>query len=206
MAVPAPPSKLSPRLTVWAAGVPFVRVHRLAFKPAQFNPGGAGVQGRFHFFTDPSGVVVPILYGADSADGAIAETVFRDIRSGGVMLVGRLAGLAIAQLTPRRDLQLIELHGYGLKRLGLHPNELTSTDPTEYAQTLAWAKSFHGAVPDADGLVWMSHQFNTSRALMLFGDRVDEADLSAGSPLPLMFGTGLEAVERSANEAGITVL
>lgn len=205
MPVPAPPATLAPRVTVWPKEQLFIRVHRLRFRPTKFNPGGTGAQGRFHFFEDAAGQVVPILYGADANAAAIAETVFRDIRSGGVLLRPRLAGLALAELRSIRDLRLIELLGYGLKRLDLHPYELTSTDPTEYAGTIAWAKALHEATPDADGLVWMSHQFNTRRALMLFGDRVAESDLTAGSSLPLTFGAGFDIVERCANEAGITI-
>lgn len=206
MAVPAPPSTLDPRLTVWPKGELLIRIHLLAFRSTQFNPGGSGVQGRFHFFADATGTVVPILYGADAEDAAIAETVFRDVRSGGVVLRPRLAGLGIAEVRPNRDLRLVELYGYGLKRLGLHPHELTSTDPTEYAGTVAWAKALHAAAVDADGLVWMSHQFNTRRALMLFGDRVEESDLTGGPPLLLASGAGLDAVERCANEARITIV
>ncbi len=112
----------------------------------------------------------------------------------------------MVEVRPNRDLRLIELHGYGLKRLDLHPHELTSTDPTEYASTVAWAKALHAAATDADGLLWMSDQFNTQRALMLFGDRVSESDLDAGSSLPFSFGAGLNSVERCANEAGIVIL
>lgn len=206
MPVPDPPAILDPRLVPWPADQLFFRVHRLAFRPTQFNPGGRGVHGRFNFFHDASGTVVPILYGADAEDAALAETVFRDVRGGGVMLRERLAGLALARVRPLRDLQLIELHGYGLKRLSLGPHELTSTDPTEYVRTIAWAKALHAAAPAADGLVWMSHQFNTRRALMLFGDRVVETDLTAGPALPLTFGAGLDFVESCANDARITIL
>lgn len=52
----------------------------------------------------------------------------------------------------------------------------------------------------------MSHQFNTHRALMLFGDRVSESDLTGESPLPLSFGSGLSIVERCANKAGIVIV
>jgi hypothetical protein len=206
VAVPVPPDVLDPRLAVWPTDQPFLRVHQVAFRSAQFHPGGSGVRGRFHFFPDATGIVVPILYGAEDEDTAIAEIVFRDIRSGGVVLRPRLAGLAISEVRPKRDLRLIELHGYGLKRLGLHPNELTSTGPAEYAGTVAWAKALHASVIGADGLVWMSHQFNTRRALMLFGDRVSERDLEGGSPLPLIIGAGLDVVEHCANQAGITIL
>ena len=206
MAVPTPPAALDPRLTTWRKDERLLRVYRLEYRATEFNPGGSGVRGRFHFFTNAAGTVIPILYGADGEESAIAETVFRDVRSGGVMFRSRLAGLGLAEVRPNRDLRLIELHGFGLKRLDLHPHELTSTDPTEYASTVAWAKALHAAATDADGLVWMSHQFNTQRALMLFGDRVAEADLRGALPLPLSFGAGLDAVERCANEAGIVIV
>lgn len=164
------------------------------------------MRGRFHFFSDDRGVTVPILYAADTDDAAIAETVFRDVRSGGRVSRSRLAGLALVRLTFQRELMLVELHGYGLKHLHLHPNDLTSTAPTEYAHTVAWAKALHAAAPAAQGLVWMSHQFNSSRALILFGDRVAEDTLTAGRPMPLSFGAGLNVVERCANEAGITIV
>lgn len=206
MAVPVPPPALTPRLTKWPKDGLFVRVHRLAFRSTQFHPGGSGVHGRFHFFTDAAGAVVPILYGAEAAEAAIAETVFRDVRRGGVLIRSRLAGLGIAEVRPHRDLRLIELHGFGLRQLDLHPHELTSTDPTEYSATVAWAKALHAAAVEADGLVWMSHQFNAQRALMLFGDRVAESDLDGGLPRPLSLGEGLEVVERCANDAGIVIV
>lgn len=206
MAVPAPPAVLDPRLAIWRKDERFLRVHRLEFRATEFNPGGSGVRGRFHFFTSAAGTVVPILYGADGEDAAIAETIFRDVRSGGVIFRSRLAGMGLAELRPNRDLRLIELLGYGLKQLDLHPHQLTSTDPTEYGSTVAWAKALHAAESEADGLVWMSHQFNTRRALMLFGDRVLEGDLTGGATAPLSFGAGLNAVERCANEAGITIV
>lgn len=197
---------LDPRLATWRRNERLTRVHRLEFRPTEFHPGGAGVRGRFHFFSNAAGAVVPILYGADGEEAAIAETIFRDVRSGGVLFRSRLAGLGLAEVRPKRDLHLIELHGHGLKRLNLHPHELTSTDPTEYVSTVAWAKALHDASKEADGLVWMSHQFNTQRAVMLFGDRVAESDLHGSSPLPLSFGAGLDTVERCANEAGIVIV
>jgi hypothetical protein len=193
-------------LTTWSATRPIRRVFRLTYRATQFNPGGSGVRGRFHFFADAAGTVVPILYGAESEDAAIGETVLRDVDSGGVVLRPRLSDLALAVVIPLRDLSLIELYGHGLKRLRLGPHALTSTDPIEYPRTVAWAKALHTAAPGADGLVWMSHRFNTSAAVMLFGDRVAEASLSSSAPLPLSFGEGLNVVERSANEADITIL
>lgn len=206
MAVPSPPDKLKPLLGRWPANESFVRIYRLPNRPDQFESRGTGARGRFHFFADDSGTTIPILYGAEIEDAATAETVFRDVRSGGKVSLTRLADLALVRLTPRHDLTLIELHGYGLKRLDLHPNDLTSTAPDEYPRTVAWAKALHAAAPRAQGLVWMSHQFNTSRAVMLFGDRVDESALMPSPPIPLSSGAGLSIVQRCANEAGITIL
>ncbi len=85
MAVPAPPATIEPRFSTWRKEDRFFRVFRLEFRATEFNPGGSGVRGRFHFFANAAGAVVPILYGADGEEAAIAETVFRDVRSGGVV-------------------------------------------------------------------------------------------------------------------------
>lgn len=39
------------------------------------------------------------------------------------------------------------------------------------------AAAIHTTRPDVDGLVWMSARWNTSQAVLLFGDRVDSSDL-----------------------------
>lgn len=211
--VPSPPDfrRVTPLIHAWPAGEPIVRVFNHAYPPNAFNPGtGGGVRGRFHFFEDSAGVVVPALYGSDQEDGAIAETVFHDVPVRGdhrVVLESRLAPLSIVTLSPARELKLVELLGFGLQRLKVRAEELTSTEASEYASTIRWAAAAHGAFDDVDGLLWMSRQFNAARALVLFGDRVHSSDLDlVAPPIPLAIGPGRIRLDDAANRAGIAII
>jgi hypothetical protein len=209
--VPAPPDfrRVTPLVETWPAGVALSRVYDNRFDPNAFNPGKGG-GGRFHFFTDPAGVVVPALYGSDQEDGALSETVFHDVPvrgPGRIVLESRLDPLSIVALAPGRELRLVQLLGFGLQRLGIRAEQLTSTEAAKYPSTVRWAQALHAALPDADGLVWMSRQFNAARAVALFGDRVDPADLQVlAPPLPLSIGRGRMMVDDAANRAGITIV
>lgn len=78
---------------------------------------------------------------------------------------------------------------------------------TEYPRTVLWAQALHRAFADIDGLLWMSRQFNAARALVLFGDRVRQAELVAAKPaLPLRAGPGRKLVDEAANRAGIVIV
>jgi hypothetical protein len=70
-----------------------------------------------------------------------------------------------------------------------------------------WAEAVHRQVPDAQGLVWMSGRFNTSRALVLFGDRVNPAILRVvpGTVQALDSGLGLHRLVDLTKEAHITI-
>ncbi|HVR40197.1 MAG TPA: RES family NAD+ phosphorylase [Thermoanaerobaculia bacterium] len=209
--VPDPPRKLAPHVVTWLAERPFHRVFRLEHGATRFNPGSpnGGVRGRFHFFRDANEQIVSSLYGAEVQDAAIAETILQlspQHRHQRSLRPARFKAFAIASITVAHDLRLIELCGSGLQKLRLLPEELTSTSPSEYSRTIAWAKALHHAAPDAHGLLWVSHQFNTSKVLMLFGDRVDEKNLAAETILHLSVGRGRKLVEHAANRAGITIL
>lgn len=212
--VPAPPDfkSITPRFYPWSAGTPIIRVHKSVYPATDFNPGTAGgIAGRFHFFDDPSGKTVPILYGAESNDAAIAETLFRDVPltgPGRILLKSRFRELSIATIAANRDLTLVELFGHGLRRLGVRPDQLTATEASEYQFTTLWAKALHDSFDTTDGLIWMSRHFNASKAIMLFGDRVVDADLTvlnAGIPLAAP-GVGLTMVHEAANKADITII
>jgi hypothetical protein len=211
---PVPPpsdfNDIDPLFVQWVAGREIVRVYDHTFGPTNFNPGrGARIVGRFHFFADAAGSVVPVLYGSARNDGAIAETVFHDVPTRSAVRVvpaGRLKNLSIVSLSPQRDLRLVELRGFGLTRLRLAATNLTDTEAREYPNTVPWAKALHDAFPDADGLLWMSRRFNAAEALVLFGSRVAPGDLAITSPpLPLAIGPGREKVDDAANRADILV-
>jgi hypothetical protein len=210
MVVPDPPNDLRPRVITWAASHPFSRVHPLEYHPTEFHwTSEAEVQGRFHFFKRADGIVAAVLYGAETVDAAIAEVLFRNVPVRGVpraIALDDLHGLGISVVTPKRDLALIELLGHGLRRLQVTAEELTSTGADDYPRTVAWAHRLFESVRRADGLVWMSRQFNAAQALMLFGDRVAQDDLDSSEPLELSFGEGLDLVKAAASAAGIVVI
>lgn len=212
--VPDPPdfSSTEPLFTTWSGSEAILRVFNPDHGPTSFNPGfpTSGIHGRFHFFQDPAAAVVPVLYGSDQGDGAISETIFHDVPIDGparYVPERRLGRASIVSLRPTRDLRLVQLLGHGLRRLRIRAGNLTDTDPAEYPRTVPWAQSLHRNFPDVDGLVWMSRQFNSAKAVVLFGDRVASSELQVVShTLPLRVGPGRALVDRAANQADIVLI
>lgn len=209
--VPAPPSPftLDPLLLPW--NEPLLRVYDISFGAREFYAGNAANRGRFHpFHPGRSRSNLPVLYAASDLDGALSETVFHDVPMKGTKHVPHsklLHRVAIA-LAPTRTLNLVDLSTPGLRRINLTRSELIESDPRSYPDTARWAKALHDAVPDADGLAWMSRQHDTSRSIVLFGDRVRTADLHVdpfAHPVVLATGAGFEAVSATATRAGITI-
>lgn len=201
------PSGAEPRIEVWPAGREIVRVHPASHgarafnrsaRPARFRPVRSG------------GHIVGSLYGAEGPWAALSETALRDVPVAGprrALPLASVSGLVISRLRPRRDLALIELHGFGLRRLGLLRSEVIDTTAGGYPATAALAQRLFERAPNADGLVWMSRHLDSQRALMLFSGRVSGRDLAPLGPgLPLGFGRGLVALAEAAEAAGITLL
>jgi hypothetical protein len=181
---PQPRPPLDVELEPLAAGSELVRVHHRRFAPCEFNPS-PGPTARFRPFGDP---VVPTLFAARDADVALAESVFHDVPSRGVRQLARaaLADRVLSRIAPRRDLTLIQLHGYGLQRLGVTHGELIEAPASAYRWTAEWAQTLHEARLDADGMVWMARRFTGRPALILFGDRVGSDELAiTHRPVPL---------------------
>jgi hypothetical protein len=212
--VPEPPdfAVRKPRLYTWSSGVVLYRVFDTKRGPTAFHPGTTPpeVKTRFAFFSGSRGKTIGVAYAAESEDGALCETVFHDVplrSSPRQVLASRLAPLALVALRPARDMVLVELLGSGLTRLGVRADHLTATGANTYPKTVAWAKALHAALPDVDGLVWMSCRFNTAKAVVLFADRVSASDLAAhGTPLPLVFGAGRRLVNDAAEHADIDIV
>lgn len=212
--VPEPPdfAVKRPRLFAWKSGAPLYRVFDTKRGPASFNPGAspAEVRTRFAFFPDSRGKTVGVAYAAESEEGAICETVFHDVPLTSTprqVLASRLGPLSLVALRPARDLSLVELLGSGLTRLAVRADHLTATGANTYPKTVAWAKALHAALPDVDGLVWMSCRFNTAKAVVLFADRVSASDLAVvGTPLPLVSGAGRRLVNEAADHADIDIV
>ncbi|HYN21423.1 MAG TPA: RES family NAD+ phosphorylase [Thermoanaerobaculia bacterium] len=185
-----------------------MRCHDSRFGATEFNPGAG--RGRFHPFRNPAGLGVPTLYGSDSLDGALSETVFHAVPMRGpgrAIERSALKAMLVSVLTCARDLQLAQLHGYGLRRLEVSRTELIESDADHYQKTVSWVQALHASDPRIDGLIWVSRQHDTSFALVLFGDRVRRKDLSiAEPPVPLYVYPGFEWVNRAAEQAGIAIL
>src|SRR3954447_24737411 len=189
---------LDPLLMSWPTGEVIYRgcdVHRGC---RNFSAGNATHPGRFQPCTaGRRRTPPPVLYGAgdvdtapidtapiDAAliDKALSETVFHDLPIRGrkhlahAQLVRRL-GVA---LVARRDLLLVDLISDGPRRLGLTRGELIESDSRNYPQTAAWARALHDHWQRVDGLLWASGQRDTSRALLLFGDRIKASELALG--------------------------
>ena len=62
-------------------------------------------------------------------------------------------------------------------RPGLPGPGSTDTAASQYDRTVIWAQAAHAGT-DVDGLVWMSRRWNSSKSMVLFGDRVSRSDLA----------------------------
>jgi hypothetical protein len=115
--------------------------------------------------------------------------------------------MLVSGLAPERDLRLVQLHSYGLGKLGLHRAELIDSEVRHYPRTAAWAAAIHAWREKVDGLVWVSRLHDTTFALILFGDRVARGDLRVVQPPVSIFqGEGFAEVLRAAEQAGIRIL
>ncbi|MCP3963188.1 MAG: RES family NAD+ phosphorylase [bacterium] len=207
--LPLPParSRLDPLIHLWKQGERLVRCHDSRFGATEFNPGLG--DGRFHPL-EIDGAVAPTLYGSDSSEGAISETVFHGVPVRGPSPTVRhstLLSMMASTLSPLRDLELAQLHGHGLRRLGLSRSELIDCPAEHYRETRRWAAAIHACEARVDGMIWVSRQHDTSLALILFGDRVERDRLAVVEPpLPLAWGPGLNRVQQAAEASAIQVI
>ena len=207
---PAPdPSSLDPIVIEIASGTPLVRVHSIGRQADRFNPG-LGHLSRFAPLHRMDGTAIPTLYLATTVAGALSESVFHDVPFSGRgkrILVSRLRGLAMSTVIVEKPIPLALLAGLGLRRIGVRRRDLIESGPSAYRLTSAWALALYGCANAPAGLLWVSRQDDTARALVLFGDRVAAGSLGiASEPVPLDVGPGLAVVDDAATIARITVV
>lgn len=165
------------------------RVHSDKYAGNEFNPGKGST--RFAHFKS-LGNIVPSLYGAETINAAICETLLHDVPlAGGLLTLDDYAHKTMTAIKTQRELNLAMLMGPGLRALGLTQQDITATNGNVYSKTVLWAEAAHKA--GFDGLVWMSARENTAEAYVFFGDRVKENDFSLtghglGSFTPLTNG------------------
>lgn len=178
--LPRPPDPFPPynpyRLI---AGTELHRNHLRGFRSAEFNPG-AGDPSRFAPFNDAAGRIVPTLYAGTTRETAAFETIFHDIDPAASFKTVRqdvVEGRTVSRIAPARDLRLANLFTPDLAAWGIARTDLIQTPKSAYDQTVLWAAAIHAAHPDLDGLVWTSVRCDPERSIVLFGDRLAEADL-----------------------------
>ena len=181
MAIRRPPSPItSPQFSVLGPDTELHRVHRTAFRPAEFNPG-AGGQTRFAPFSDSAGVPVPSLYASVTLAAAIHETILHDVPASAAIKTVRLNEVyerTHSVLRTNRILRLVELRNVTLGKWGISRRDLITSGPAMYGETVLWAAAIHRDTPDAQGLVWTSNQCDPDSVCLFFGDRVDEDDFT----------------------------
>jgi hypothetical protein len=194
--------------TTLRKGVSLIRVHDPGYPGNSFNPCKGGLT-RFAPLALPSGACLPTLYAADDYESALFETVFHDIA-----FDARPAYVALPKLTSRtcsrlvitRDLVLANLREADLNKIGLTRASLVDTLAAQYTKTGRWAEGFHRGNPDIAGLVWTSRRCDPQSAYLLFGDRVDEADLAIAETARIAGSPELvEQARRAGQRAGITL-
>lgn len=178
--LPAPGPALSITLMQLDAGTVLHRVHLDRYEPAQFNPGVAG-NARFSPIRDERGQAIPTLYAGTTLDCALMETVFHDVPYSGslkTLAKQKLESQMHSTVTLARPLQLVDLTSVSLRKLGVQRNQLIDTEKDQYPHTRCWAEALYRQCPDAQGLLWVSRQDDTARAVVLFGDRVGKGALA----------------------------
>lgn len=190
-----------------AAGQILHHIHRSEFSASSFNPGlGAG---RFHPFSALDGKSVPIFYAANTEEGAYCETLLRAVDTNGLSprsVPGkRFWDFSYAQLQNCQPLNLAHLCGNQLIKLGLTRAALLEPGPAHYPATSAWAKAIHSHYPNLHGIAWLSRQHDASTCYMLFGDRVEEADLQVIAQQDLNAPQGRQMADVLAQRLNIVI-
>lgn len=212
MSCRAPLPALDPLFDHWLAGDVIHVIHDTAFDPESFNPGqdAHGVlrkATRFSPFRDAEGSVVPYLYGGSTLDCAIFETVFHEVpidAKDKFVDLGDFDQRGHGELTPSRDLKLVDLTSEGLHRLKVPKEEIITSPARDYVDTAKWAEALHQQFSDIDGLVWMSRQRDRDRAVVLFGDRLNGVLSGSRKGGPLIRNDSLrQAIIAAALRAGI---
>lgn len=206
---PRPPFENSPKLVALGLGSLW-RVHSNSYRATQFNPRNRS-DARFSPIGRPDGTIIPVMYGASTLACAMMETVFHDVPTppGGYILdidTLREQNLVVSRIRPKRRLQTVDLSAKGLERLGLHRTDLVDIPVTAYPRTREWAAWFHAATA-AKGLLWISRQDDTARAVVLFGDRLAESAFKVEVDCePLCQDEHLDALLELAEHIGIEQL
>ncbi len=191
------------------AGTVLHRTHAQGFNAAQFNPC-KGQPTRFAPFSDAHGNCIPTLYAATSREAAAFESIFHDIDPAATFKTVRLSDVEsrnVSKVSPKRDLRVVGLFSPDLKAWGISRTDLIETPKSTYAQTVLWATAIHAADAKVDGLLWTSRQCDPELCVVLFGDRVSEADFDVQEQIHVKNDPALLLELRTfGRRAGVTLI
>ena len=161
----------------------------------------------------PSGTAdgrcVPSLYAGRTLVSAICETVFHDVPAEAERKTVpryQIDRRSHATLQLRRAIRLANLRAADLRKWNVTRADLVASPPTCYGRTAEWARAIHGQFPDVEGMIWTSNQCDPDDVLLLFGDRVAEADLEIAAVRDgASDASFLEDVRVAGERAGIRI-
>jgi hypothetical protein len=193
----------SANLVIWPAGRPLVRCDNAVHGATSFNP--SPVSMRFRPIYD-DGEVVATAYAGEDGMIALAESVLREAALGAdaVLPVARLRGIEIVTMTYAFDLALVQLNGPGVRKVGLRRADIVDTGPNAYPGTAQVAQILYDAQEGAQGIVWTSHQADHGDAAILWGTRLNSAELALREgPVALDSPHGLKLVQAACERLGV---
>jgi len=193
-----------PRIEI-PVGEAFKRVYLLAypsisFKPGQGNPADPCKGGRFDPIQASAGHYISTLYMADHTNGAFAEVLLRQ-GSPTTVPFADVYTRGLVSLSVNRPLSVIDLADRSINEI---VQCLLSQSQKSYPALRRLAADLHAQYPDIAGLSWNGRQLNRAgmRCYLLFGDRVDELDLTEISSSLLLEGAGLQAFWQAMRDLG----
>ncbi|MCR6727830.1 RES family NAD+ phosphorylase [Agrobacterium fabrum] len=190
------------------AGTRVHRVHDKRFGSCTFNPG-KGRPSRFAPLFLGSNAI-PTQYLATDYECAVQETIFHDVpfdEPTKTVGVDNIKPLAHSVIELKHDFVLVPLFAPDLARWGVSRADLIDTTAADYHITVQWALAIHQSRRDAHGLIWTSKRCDPQQAVLLFGDRVAETDLSGISNVPIYSDVGeMRQVAAFAARVDITLV
>lgn len=186
-----------PNLETLRADSVLVRIHLAGRGACEFNhtvpvPGEGG---RF----DTCDAAYGHLYAAEGIEGAVAETVMRNIalEDPGPRQVpfDRVRGRLLSAVRLTRNVRLASLHGAHPAAFGQGP-WLTKCEEDDYALTREWARALRESAPKAAGFVWRARHDEDALAYVLWSDRAKDAIEPLGDSIPIDADAGLNAVRK----------
>ena len=204
--VPAPPATLECNLGIIPRGTIIHRIHDRGLTGDSFNPGFGS--SRFAPFS-VGGATIPTSYAATSLPCAVFESIFHDINPNKAIKsirVSRIEHLDYSVLELRRDLKLAKLFTPDLAKWKLTRAQLIDTSRSQYSSTRAWSPPIHEAPQSPEGMMWTSRACDEDKAMMLFGSRVNSADLKLISTVKVTSDPACwEVVEQQGARADILI-